>query len=277
MNIYDQLLKLQVINTAWEEWATYRREITAYIISHCENKKEIALFGAGRCNDIDLNLLLAHFEKVILVDMDLEAMEVGVLNQGLQNERRIALEVVDFVGISPDDYRQFADTLVYKVREKGLGTSLAELAQIARSELEKLEAQIMASPLQLNLYTNTAVIGVHSQLISMLDWIWQSILQTLGQEEMSVRQKIMTMNIGVVKRFNQALIASTQCHMIIGYEIERAGRAGAIQGAVQGAMDFKQRVAKQEVALLDFTQMDWPFAKNQGILYHMGIFTLARV
>ncbi len=277
MNIYDQLLKLQVIPSAWEEWTAYRHEITAYIIAHCENKKEVTILGAGRCNDIDLKLLLNHFDQVILVDMDLEAMQTGLMNQGLQNEHRIRLEVADFVGISPDDYRHFANTLVCKVREKGLATSMEELTQVALEALERLEAQVMGSSLQLDLYVNTVVIGVHSQLISMLDWIWQSILQTLGQEEQSVRQKIMTMNTSVVKRFNEALMSSTQCRMIIGYEIERAGRAGAVQGAVQGAIDFKQRVAKQEVALLGFTQMDWPFAKSQGILYHMGIFTLERV
>ncbi|WP_054743135.1 hypothetical protein [Cellulosilyticum ruminicola] len=277
MNIYDQLLKLQVIEGAWEKWADYRSGVTEYIVVHCENKKEIALFGAGRCNDVDLKTLLAHFEKVILVDMDLEAMKAGIKYQGLQNESRIILEVADFVGISSDDYRQFADILVSKVREKGLATSLSELSQVALDALERLEAKIISVPLQFKLYANTVVIGIHSQLISMLDWIWQSILQTLGQEENSVRQRIMMMNTDVVKRFNQALLIGTQCRLIIGYEIERVGRHGAVQGAVQGVIDFKQRVARQEVDLLGFTQMEWPFAKQQGIIYHMGIFTLERI
>lgn len=274
MNIYDQLLKLQIIENAWEEWEIYRQEVTHYLIDHLEDKRELAIFGAGRCNDMDLNLLLAHFEKIVLVDLDEEGMKVALKKQGLENETRITLEIADFVGISSNDYRSFADTLVYKVRQKGLETSITELAQVAMVELDRFYMQIVATPLQFKTYANIVVMGIHSQLISMLDWIWQAVLQTLGQEEISVRQKIMQMNTIVIKRFNTALIKSTQSRLIIGYEIERAGRAGAVQGAMQAAIDFKQRVEQHEMQLLGFTQMDWPFDNQQGILYHMGVFTL---
>lgn len=276
MNIYDQLLKLQIIENAWEEWATYREDVTHYLIHYLEDKRELAIFGAGRCNDMDLNLLLTYFEKIVLVDLDEEGMRAALKKQGLENETRITLEVVDFVGISPNDYRSFADTLVYKVRQKGLATSMTELTQVAMTALDQLYTQALEMPLKFKTYTNIVVMGIHSQLISMLDWIWQAILQTLGQEEISVRQKIIQMNTAIVKRFNTALIENTQSRLIIGYEIERAGRVGAVQGAMQAAIDFKQRVEQHEVQLLGFTQMDWPFDYQQGILYHMGVFTLEK-
>lgn len=274
MNIYDQLLKLQVIENAWEEWAAYRLNVTNYLIDNIEDKSELAVFGAGRCNDVDLKLLLMHFEHLVLVDLDKDSMLEALKNQGLENEPRITLVVSDFVGIGPNDYRAFADTLVYTVRQKGLATPVEELAQAALREIDKLYTQAMARPLTFKAYTNIAVIGIHSQLISMIDWIWQAVLQTLGQQETSVRQKIMAINTAFIKRFNTALLENAKRQLVIGYEIERANRPGAIQGAVQAAVDFKERVDRHEAILCDFKQLNWPFDQRQGILYHMGIFTL---
>lgn len=276
MNVYDQLLKLQMIENAWEEWAEYRLKMTQYLIAHIEDKQELAIFGAGRCNDVDLKLLLKHFDHLVLVDLDMASMQAALKKQGLENEARITLETADFVGISPSDYRSFADTLVYTVRQKGLATPVEELAQVAIREIDKLYEQAMAMPLTFKEYTNIAVIGVHSQLISMLDWIWQGILQTLGQQEVRVRQKIMTINTSLIKRFNTALLEKTKNQLVIGYEIERAGRPGAVQGAMQAAIDFKERVDHGEIKLCDFSKMDWPFDQKQGIVYHMGVFVVEK-
>ncbi len=274
MNIYDQLLKLQILKNAWDEWQPYRQAVTMYLIEHIRDKSEIAIFGAGRCNDIDLRLLLKHFEKVVLVDLDLQSMQEALKKQEVENEPRIILEIANFVGISPNDYRSFADTLVYTVRQKGLETSMDELTSVAIRELNKLTQKVMGETLTFNAYKNIAVIGIHSQLIAMLDWIWQAILQTLGREEQYVRQQIMGMNTTIIQRFNTALLESVQSQLVVGYEIERIGRPGAIQGAVQGAMDFKQRVAEGEIKLCDFSQMVWPFDNKQGIVYEMGIFVV---
>lgn len=277
MNVYDKLLKLQVIENAWEEWAAYRLSITQYLIDNIEEQRELAIFGAGRCNDMDLKRLLMHFDHLVLVDLDKDSMQEALKKQGLENEPRITLITADFVGITPNDYRSFADTLVYTVRQRGLETSMVELTQVAIRELDKLYRQAMEMPLVFKKYKNIAVIGIHSQLISMLDWIWQAILQTLGRQESSVRQKIMAMNTAFIQRFDTALLESAEGQIVMGYEIERIGRPGAVQGAMQGAIDFKERVDRGEIKLCDFSQMDWPFDQKQGIVYHMGIFAVERL
>ena len=277
MNIYDQLIKLQIIEDAWKQWQFYRTEVTEYLIEQLKHKNEVAILGAGRCNDIDLKYLLQYFKKIVLVDLDYEAMKEALKQQGLQSHPHITLMTENFVGITPNDYRNFADQLVYTVRQKGLDTSVDQLTQVASTLLDGFYEQVMHTSLKLNNYENIVVIGVHSQLITMLDWIWQAVLQTLGKEEGTVREKIITLNTMVVKRFNEALLKSANKQLVIGYEIERLGRNGAIQGALQAAIDFNKRVEKHEVKLCDFRQMNWPFDLTQGIIYHMGIFTLETI
>lgn len=81
MNIYDQLRSLQVINNAYNEWESYRRELTEIIMKYAKESESIAIFGAGRCNDIDLRRLSECFSEIILFDKDLEAMKEGLYQQ----------------------------------------------------------------------------------------------------------------------------------------------------------------------------------------------------
>ena len=105
MNIYDQLRTLQVINNAYNEWEHYRHELTEIIIKYAKGSESIAIFGSGRCNDIDLNRLSRYFNEVILFDKDLEAMKEGLYQQKVEMMPNIKIKVTDFVGIDDADYR----------------------------------------------------------------------------------------------------------------------------------------------------------------------------
>ncbi|MGL4345024.1 MAG: hypothetical protein ACRCTE_07500, partial [Cellulosilyticaceae bacterium] len=138
MNLYDQLVALQVIPHAFEDWADYRGELTQYVIEQAPHQGSLALFGAGRCNDLDLKRLIGHFEQVILLDRDEEAMIEALRRYGLQNSSVVQKKVVDFVGLSVGDYRDYADALVAQVRKQGMATDVSELADFAIGQLEKL-------------------------------------------------------------------------------------------------------------------------------------------
>lgn len=269
MNLYDQLLELQVIEDAYLEWRTYRNQLTDFIIQEAKGNESIAILGAGRCNDIDLKRILAYFNEVTLVDKDRKAMEEGICKQEIVDLDQIKIRQMDFIGMSDTDYRNYADTLIKEVRKLGMNTNVHELAKVALKELKRLEEKF--EKININLgrkcYETTVTVGVHSQLLSMLEWIWHIILQTIKQDESSVRAQIIKMNEKYVRRFNDLLVGATNKRMIIGCEKERIGRSGSIQGAIQAINDLNRRMRCGEVSLLNEAQLEWKFNKKQGVVY----------
>lgn len=273
MNIYDQLRTLQVINNAYNEWEHYRHELTEIIIKYAKGNESIAIFGAGRCNDIDLNRLSGYFNEVILFDKDLEAMKEGLYQQKVEMMPNIKIKVTDFVGIDDADYRIYGDTLISEIRKKGMRTNACELAEVALDQLEVLYTKAMNTPIDFGVqaYDTAVVVGVHSQLISMLEWIWSVMLQTIKQDERSVRNKIIEMNDAFVTRLNNAVIDGVRNRIIMGCEEARIGREGTVQGAVQALGDLKRRQEKGEINRCEALKIKWPFHRSQGIEYEMSI------
>lgn len=273
MNIYDQLRTLQVINNAYHEWEHYRHELTEIIIKYAKGSESIAIFGAGRCNDIDLNRLSGYFHEVILFDKDLEAMKEGLYQQKVEMVPNIKIKVTDFVGIDDADYRVYGDTLISEIRKKGMRTNVCELAEVALDQLEVLYRKAMNTPIHFGIqaYDTAVVVGVHSQIISMLEWIWSVMLQTIKQDERSVRNKIIEMNETFVTRFNDAVISGARNRIIMGCEEARVGKEGTIQGAIQALGDLKRRQEKGQINRCEVMEIKWPFHRNQGIEYKMSI------
>lgn len=278
MNIYDKLLELQVIKNAFPQWASYRNDLTQYMIDHLPPHESIAIWGAGRCNDIDLKRLAAHFHTITLLDKDTAAMQEGIEQYGLEGSCAIRTEAIDFVGISPDHYRHYANTLVNEVRKKGMQTNCEDLREVALIQLDELYKATTKSKLNFgkDCYKHSVVVGVHSQLLSMLEWIWHIILQTIQQDEDCVRKKIAQMNTVYVERFNSALLEATSDSLIMGYELQRLHRPGTIQGAIQAAHDMNKRVTENEIEILHSKEIIWPFDKNQNITYLMQLQTMSK-
>lgn len=271
MNIYDQLRSLQVINNAYNEWESYRRELTEIIMKYAKESESIAIFGAGRCNDIDLRRLSECFSEIILFDKDLEAMKEGLYQQKVETIPNIKIKVTDFVGIHDVDYRAYADTLISEIRKKGMRTNVCELAEVALNQLEVLYTQAMNTPIYFGTqaYDTAVVVGVHSQLISMLEWIWSIMLQTINTDEKSVRNKIIEMNEVFVTRFNDAVIKGARNKIIMGCEVARVGKEGTVQGAIQALGDLKKRQIKGEMNRCEALDIKWPFHRGQGIEYEV--------
>lgn len=269
MNIYDQLRNLQVIDNAYSEWEGYRHHLTEIIMKYAQGSESIAIFGAGRCNDIDLARLSEYFREVILFDKDQEAMKEGLNQQEVEGITNIKMKVADFVGITDADYRAYADTLIREIRKKGMRTNCNELAEVALEQLDMLYTKAMSIPIDFGIgaYDYGVAIGVHSQLISMLEWIWSIMLQTIKQDEEGVRGKIIEMNEVLVTRFNQAVIKGARNKIMMGCEEARVGKEGTVQGAIQALDDLKKRQINGEINIGEALTIKWPFHRSQGIQY----------
>lgn len=278
MNLYDQLLQLQVIHNAYTMWANYRKQLTNYLIQHTQEGSSLAILGAGRCNDLDLKKLATHFKTITLIDKDEDALKEALILYELEHSPNVLTKEVDFVGITPKDYRHYADTLVNKIRESGMNTNIDDLASTGQAYLEYLFNKTLRLPLDLGeeLYDYTVVVGVHSQLISMLEWIWRILLETINQDEETVRDTLMYMNDAAVQKLNEAVFKVTRDTLFMGFEKERIGRLGTIQGAIQGVEDIESRIKREKVTCVDLLHIHWPFNEEGGVSFNMALYQLKK-
>lgn len=96
----------------WELFKNHREIITSMILASVKRKQgDICLLGPGSCNSIDVNQLVDQFNRVVLVDSDLNSLQRGLSQQGvLLDERYIELVGgVELTGIKEqlDVYARF--------------------------------------------------------------------------------------------------------------------------------------------------------------------------
>lgn len=275
MSLYEKLKQLQVLEDADEAWKDYRKEVTAYLCGQLYGAEEIAVLGAGRCSDIDLGILSACFRKIVLLDKDQAALKAAALKYKLQ-EKQVSFEVVDFIDLEESDYELYGEMLIQEVRKKGMQTDVKALADVAVKLLSDIEKKINTAFLnsQQKTYENLIVIGVHSQLLSMLEWMWSIMLQTIEKDEESVRAFIIQMNERIIRRFNKQLIENAKHKLVIGCEAQRIGTAGTVQGAVQCIKDIEERITSQQIKCLSTQEMIWPFNLKEQKAYLMKFYTL---
>ncbi len=98
-----QLLKNVQVRDAWDRFAPHRRQVTQLLMpGSTAPGQRCCLFGAGNCNDLDLDKLSLAFEQLHLVDIDGAAMREGVSRQEHANDPNIVLHAgVDLSGLSP--------------------------------------------------------------------------------------------------------------------------------------------------------------------------------
>lgn len=272
MNLYDQLLMLQEIPNAHGAWAAYRENLTEYIIKQLAGEPQsVLILGGGRSNDMDLKRLLPYVTHLTLWDKDEAAIHEAKLKYDLVDHPKLSIVSEDLLGIEANDYRVYAEALVQTVRKKGMNTSLEELSVVAIEGIQKLEQKISVIDFKDKQYDTIIMIGLHSQLFSMMDWIWQVILQTLGKEETQVRNYIKELNETLIPKLHEHMIKAARKQWIMGCEIGRLGRVGAIEGAYQGLRDLEKLRQKGVLQKKSDQKLIWPFEPSKEVYYEMLI------
>jgi hypothetical protein len=84
----------------WDGMASHRKRVTREAL-RIAPKQRACILGAGNCNDLELAALKAGFDEVHLVDIDGEALALGIERQGLSSDPAIrAHPGVDIAGFS---------------------------------------------------------------------------------------------------------------------------------------------------------------------------------
>lgn len=271
MHLYEQLRASQQVPHAYEKWDEYRMHLTDYILKETSEKGSIALLGIGKGADIDLAYLVAQNRKLVLIDCDERAMQEACQHYDVMNHPSITCYVQDFVGISESVYRRFIDDLIQTLRIDGVHTSLPHYANYVTRYIKEIYVTYCKTNNQWVVPSCDygVIIGVHSQLLNTFAWVWQIILETLQQEEDTVKQLIHELNQDLMPYINTELLKQIKKKVIVGLEVERVGRMGAVEGAFQAREDFDLRRQRGEVVLGTSKTLLWPFDTEAEIVYHM--------
>ena len=85
---------------AWASFAAHRSQVTTLLKTLATSGHDsLCVLGAGNCNDLDLQELLASYASIQLVDLDGEALAAGIQRQSEPTTRLRELGAFDVTGI----------------------------------------------------------------------------------------------------------------------------------------------------------------------------------
>lgn len=97
------------------KWSKHRNHVTG-LFDHVFLKKgsveQVAIFGAGNCDDLDLDYLAPKCHSIYLFDIDLESMRRGIKNFSDSTRSKIKLVELDVTGLSKIDIEHHLSSLL---------------------------------------------------------------------------------------------------------------------------------------------------------------------
>lgn len=254
--MYKKLREQTIIPNAREAWAGYRREVTDYIISNTGAGTEAAVFGAGRCCDIDLAELVGHFSKVTLFDIDTAAMNEAVAAAGCKAEC-ITADFSGLAGSACESFERVLDTA-------DTGRILEVLDDIYAANAD------FKPDFGTNRYDYAIVLGVNSQLNNMFEWICEAS----GADDditKAVFERTGKENRRIVERFLRAVYRSVRLGGFLGDEVSRTDGESRVEGALQAFDVVIDAVRKGLIGVADYMDTVWPFDAASGKVYRMAV------
>lgn len=191
-------------NDFWTNWKIHRDIISNNIKKHIVDPykfETIAIWGAGKCNDLDLKFFCAEFKEVHLFDFEDENVKNGVEFQELTDEQleRIVIHPgFDFVGIDTDFYERIENMLIQKESSKAI-------IKYIRATANRLDSSEVIKHVKLKFDVSISI-GVHSQIFSKVYLLLDKYLNHYGEENsIKVYEEIRYLYRVGVKVYNEFL------------------------------------------------------------------------
>ena len=269
-NLYDDLLSLQTIPTAYTDWAGYREQLTGFILEHTDPHTTACIVGAGACNDFDLSRLNSHFDRLLLLDRNVDAMQEGMERQSIRIPERDLLHA-DLLGIPEDVYRSISDHMLSAIREQQRRTA-PDAKAVERLFLREMDAAFMNRQSdklmeQSGIADYVICCGVHSQLLTMFPQMANVYRRYIDIRPEAIEQKVRRWIPGVMAELNDALFRWAGKGVIVGLEEYRIGEIGGIDGASQ-ALDLLKKIGHTVLAQ---SSLRWDFDPKRNKAYQMQI------
>lgn len=212
MRYLDRLIASEVLPNAYKEWRGYRQKLTDFIEENCVaeggRKPVLAIWGAGRSNDIDLARLAERF-KLVLIDRDAEGLAQACKTYGLGETDAICVDL-PFWNVELETYEMF-EALLAEGEEAEI--VIEHLKQVAFDNSHRVLPDIGRR------FDYSVCVGLHSQLNARFAGLLYMYRENYDEEELQmIENAIRALNEAAVTRTNDVIYMLTEKLMVFGLE-----------------------------------------------------------
>ncbi|AFM01498.1 hypothetical protein Desde_3207 [Desulfitobacterium dehalogenans ATCC 51507] len=119
----------------WYDWKAHRDQLTKIFKERAllKNKpsQNIIIFGAGNCDDIDLNCWLENVDELYLVDLDISSVKDALIRQKVDESKSLKIKLlnIDVSGLTKAGFpKKFEAMLVDEMPRKKIVSYIRKVA-----------------------------------------------------------------------------------------------------------------------------------------------------
>ena len=263
MRYLDRLIASEVLPNAYKEWRGYRQKLTDFIEENCVAeggcKPVLAIWGAGRSNDIDLARLAERF-KLVLIDRDAEGLAQACKTYGLEETDAICVDL-PFWNVELVTYEMFeallaegeeAEIVIEHLKQVAFDNSHRGLPEIGRR------------------FDYSVCVGLHSQLNARFAGLLYMYRENYDEEELQmIENAIRALNEAAVTRTNDVIYMLTEKLMVFGLEWAVVNESAMDQWEnlvpeeIEGALQLRHDIGMHkdfDIRIEAERRLFWPFA-----------------
>lgn len=263
MRYLDRLIASEVLPNAYKEWRGYRQKLTDFIEENCVaeggRKPVLAIWGAGRSNDIDLARLAERF-KLVLIDRDAEGLALACKAYGLEETDAICVDL-PFWNVELETYEMF-EALLAEGEEAEI--VIEHLKQVAFDNSHRVLPEIGRR------FDYSVCVGLHSQLNARFAGLLYMYRENYDEEELQmIENAIRALNEAAVTRTNDVIYMLTEKLMVFGLEWAVVNESAMDQWEnlvpedIEGALQLRHDIGMHkdfDIRIEAERRLFWPFA-----------------
>lgn len=263
MRYLDRLIASEVLPNAYKEWRGYRQKLTDFIEENCVAeggcKPVLAIWGAGRSNDIDLARLAERF-KLVLIDRDAEGLAQACKAYGLEETDAICVDL-PFWNVELETYEMF-EALLAEGEEAEI--VIEHLKQVAFDNSHRVLPEIGRR------FDYSVCAGLHSQLNARFAGLLYMYRENYDEEELQmIENAIRALNEAAVTRTNDVIYMLTEKLMVFGLEWAVVNESAMDQWEnlvpeeIEGALQLRHDIGMHkdfDIRIEAERRLFWPFA-----------------
>ena len=263
MRYLDRLIASEVLPNAYKEWRGFRQKLTDFIEENCVAeggcKPVLAIWGAGRSNDIDLARLAERF-KLVLIDRDAEGLVQACKTYGLEETDVICVDL-PFWNVELETYEMF-EALLAEGEEAEI--VIEHLKQVAFDNSHRVLPDIGRR------FDYSVCVGLHSQLNARFAGLLYMYRENYDEEELQmIENAIRALNEAAVTRTNDVIYMLTEKLMVFGLEWAVVNESAMDQWEkfvpedIEGALQLRHDIGMHkdfDIRIEAERRLFWPFA-----------------
>lgn len=253
-----------------------------------DTNKSIAIWGAGKCYDIDLEYLSNKFDKVVLLDINEDSMKDALILHNVIYRENIEIKKVDFMDNTDKIYKEFSSLIENRCDVRELKRYLEDLENsiINNNEINK----------DLDKYNISLCLGVHSQILVAINIMLAQAKKIYYESDIEGLINIFKIcKRQAEKNFNDSIISHSTDLLFIGFDLmELSLKNGTekfydliqeallkndienviktamqypVSGAVQAAEDIWDRIMNKKLEFDAFDAWIWDYDMEKSYVF----------